>query len=91
MPNVIPFRRRPPPRPPEIDRRALIERAAQAALDTADSLIALLDAMEGDPDAEDGGDTEPSLAAPEGQASQVVWLRGTDRDLELDHQQENAR
>lgn len=91
MPDVLPFRRRLAPRQPEIDRRALIEQAAQAALDTADNLIALLDAMEEDPDAEDSADAEPSLAAPEGHASQVVWLRGTDRDLELDHHQENTR
>ncbi|WP_244538717.1 hypothetical protein [Methylobacterium sp. ap11] len=38
--------------------------------------------MDGDPDAEDGGDDEPSIGAPEGHASQLVWLRGGDRDLE---------
>lgn len=44
--------------------------------------MAALDEIDGDPDLEDGGDAEPSLGAPEGQGSQVVWLRGGDRDLE---------
>jgi hypothetical protein len=68
------------------DVRAVIEDAAQSALDTADSLIALLDRMDGNPDDEDGGDVEPSLGAPEGHASQIVWLRGSD----LDHEEEAA-
>lgn len=95
MADVISFRPRPstsPASPAEpIDRRAILEQAAQAALDTADRLIALLDEMDGDPDREDGGDTEPSLGAPEGHASQIVWLRGGDRDLELNPQQDPAR
>nr|WP_301288988.1 MULTISPECIES: hypothetical protein [Methylorubrum] len=62
--------------------RAEIEQAAQAALDQADRLIALLDSLDGNTDDQDGGDAEPSLAAPEGHDSQVVWLRGSDRDLE---------
>lgn len=33
-------------------------------------------------DLEDGGDAEPSLAAPENQGSQVTWLRGTDQERE---------
>ena len=74
--------------PPSLeDVRHQIEEAAQVALDTADRLIALLDRMEGDTDREDGGDAEPSLGAPEGHASQVVWLRGSD----LDHEQDAAR
>ena len=73
---------------PEPDMRRQIEDAAQAALDTADRLIALLDQMDGKPDAEDGGDAEPYLGAPEGHASQVTWLRGTTRDLEVDRQPE---
>jgi hypothetical protein len=44
--------------------------------------VAALDIIDGDPDLEDGSDVEPSLGAPEGHASQVVWLRGGDRDLE---------
>ena len=71
----------PAPSPAEI--RCQIEEAAQAALDTADRLIALLDTMEGNADDEDGGDAEPSLGAPENHhASQIVWLRGSGRDLE---------
>jgi hypothetical protein len=62
--------------------REQIEAAAQAALDAADRLIALLDDMDGNPDDEDGADDEPTLGAPEGVASQVVWFRGGDRDLE---------
>ncbi|WP_238242359.1 hypothetical protein [Methylobacterium iners] len=64
------------------DVRAAIEEAAQTALDTADSLIALLDRMDGNPDEEDGGDAEPSLGAPEGRTSQIVWLRDSDLDYE---------
>nr|WP_210344611.1 hypothetical protein [Methylobacterium ajmalii] len=63
--------------------REQIEVAAQAALDTADKLIAILNEMDGDPDLEDGADDEPSLGAPEGHASQVVWLRGSDTDHEI--------
>ncbi|GEP04817.1 hypothetical protein [Methylobacterium oxalidis] len=82
MGTVHPF----PPRKPaaEIDVRTAIEDAAQAALDTADCLIALLDDMDGDTDREDGGDAEPSLGAPEGHTSQIAWLRGSDTDGELD-------
>jgi hypothetical protein len=40
--------------------------------------------MDGDTDHEDGGDDEPSLAAPENNAgSQVVHMRGSDRDGEV--------
>lgn len=72
------------PVPSSAEIRRQIEDAAQAALDTADRLIALLDRIEGDTDREDGGDAEPSLGAPEGHASQVVWLRGPSFDTELD-------
>ncbi|MGU3541005.1 hypothetical protein [Methylobacterium sp. A54F] len=70
----------------QADVRARIEAAAEAALDTADQLIAILDRMDGDENREDGGDAEPSLGAPEDHASQIVWLRGSDRDLELPQQ-----
>ncbi|GJE48820.1 hypothetical protein GOFOIKOB_1854 [Methylobacterium tardum] len=80
MSNVIPFRRR--TRPVILDTRARIEGALALALDTVDHLVAALDIIDGDADLEDGGDSEPSLGAPEGHASQVVWLRGGDRDLE---------
>ena len=83
MPNIIKFRLRKPSAPVSTTAvlegsalRAEIEHAAQAALDQADRLIALLDGMDGESDA------EPSLAALEGHDSQVVWLRGSDRDLE---------
>ena len=68
----------------EAEFRRQIEEAAQAALDTADRLIALLDRIEGDTDREDGGDAEPSLGAPEGHSSQIVWLRGSSSDAEQD-------
>ena len=68
----------------EAEWRRQIEEAAQAALDTADRLIALLDRIEGDTDREDGGDAEPSLGAPENHASQIVWLRGSSSDIEQD-------
>ncbi|MEV3976981.1 hypothetical protein [Methylobacterium fujisawaense] len=80
MSNVIPFRRRQRSIAP--DTRTRIEGALALALDAVDHLVAALDEMDGDPDLEDSGDAEPSLGAPEGHASQVVWLRGGDRDLE---------
>jgi hypothetical protein len=64
------------------------EEAAQIALDTADRIIAVLDSMNGDADQEDGGDAEPSLAAPENATgSQVTWLRGNDQDWEAEAQE----
>ncbi|KQP79461.1 hypothetical protein ASF60_22760 [Methylobacterium sp. Leaf113] len=73
------------PVPSSAEIRRQIEDAAQAALDTADRLIALLDQIEGDTDREDGADAEPSLGAPENHhASQVVWLRGSSSDAEQD-------
>jgi len=80
MTNVIPFRRRVRPALP--DTRTRIEGALALALDAVDHLVAALDDIEGGPDLEDGGDSEPSLGAPDGQASQIIWLRGGDRDLE---------
>lgn len=87
--NLLAFRR---PQPAPVTRtdvltgpalRAEIEAAAQAALDHADAPIAILDRLDGEPDDEDGADAEPTLGAPEGHASQVVWLRGSDRDDEM--------
>ncbi|WP_246692986.1 hypothetical protein [Methylobacterium sp. WL64] len=49
--------------------------------------MALLDAEDGDPDREDGGDAEPDLGAPEQHDNQVVWFRGSTRDLEIDRQE----
>ena len=65
--------------------RASLEEAAQIALDAADRIIAVLDSMDGDTDDEDGGDHEPSLAAPENvTGSQVVYMRGGDQDREAE-------
>ena len=90
MGEVHPFRprtavERPAP-PSPAAMRAEIEAAALAAMDIANRLIAVLDAMDGDTELEDGGDAEPSLGAPEGHASQVVWLHGSDSDRELSRQ-----
>jgi hypothetical protein len=83
MGDIIPFRSR---RQTSLmpDTRARIEGALALALDAVDHLVAALDEIDCDPDLEDGGDAEPSLGAPEGHASQVVWLRGGDRDREED-------
>jgi len=62
--------------------REEFERLAELALDVVDRIVAILDAADGDTDFELEADAEPSLGAPEGQESQIVWLRGTDRDLE---------
>ncbi|QGY03545.1 hypothetical protein MMSR116_17870 [Methylobacterium mesophilicum SR1.6/6] len=92
MGDVLTFTPRPKPAAPEILEpltgaalRASLEEAAQTALDAADRIIAVLDRMDGDTDHEDGGDDEPSLAAPENtMGSQVVYMRGGDRDGEAD-------
>lgn len=87
MADVLTFTPRPrlpePAEPPRSTVRAALEDAVQAALDTADHLIAVLDGMDGDGDDEDGGDAEPSLGAPESHESQVVWPRGGDDDREV--------
>ncbi|MCJ2102797.1 hypothetical protein [Methylobacterium sp. E-046] len=92
MGNVLTFTPRPKPAAPQILEplagaalRASLEEAAQTALDAADRIIAVLDRMDGDTDVEDGADAEPSLAAPENVAgSQVVYMRGSDRDGETE-------
>lgn len=84
-PKARPVSYRTPPLSPGAQRK-MIEEAAQAALDVAERLVSLLDTLDGSPDDEDGGDPEPSLGTPEGHASQVVWLPGGDRDLELGHE-----
>ena len=70
--------------------REEFERLAELALDVVDRIVALLDEQDGDPNAEEGGDAEPSLGAPEGHASQIVWLRGTALDLECDQHSESS-
>jgi hypothetical protein len=92
MGDVLTFTPRPKPAAPEaleplagLALRASLEEAAQVALDAADKIIAVLDGMDGDADHEDGGDNEPSLAAPENHTgSQVTWLRGNDQDREAE-------
>lgn len=80
MGDIIPFQRR--LQQPIADPRARIEGALALALDVVDHLVAALDIIDGDPDFEDGGDAEPSLGAPEGHSSQIVWLRGGGSDRE---------
>lgn len=62
--------------------RAEFERLAELALDVVDQIVALLNEADGDPDLEEGGDAEPSLATPIGGTSQRTWASGGDRDLE---------
>uniref|UniRef100_UPI00226B9F86 hypothetical protein n=1 Tax=Methylobacterium sp. GC_Met_2 TaxID=2937376 RepID=UPI00226B9F86 len=94
MGDVLTFTPRPKPAAPVLDPlaggalRASLEEAAQTALDAADRIIAVLDRMDGDADHEAGGDDEPSLAAPENATgSQVVYMRGGDRDGEADERE----
>lgn len=88
MSKVIPFPARAPRAPSPAQVRADLEAAAEAALDTAGHIIAVLDNLDGDPDredddpAEDGGDDEPSLGSPVGGDSQMAWAAGGTRDLE---------
>lgn len=75
---------------PPCGTTALASRGTAAhALDVVDELIAVLDGLdapredlEPDADLEDGGDAEPSLAAPTGGPSQRVWAAGGSQDLE---------
>lgn len=89
MADILQFCPRPASAGP-VNVRAELEEAAQAALDTADRLIVIFDGMDGNPDDEPGGDEQPSLGAPEGHASQVVWLRGTARELKHGTQKTGA-
>ena len=92
MGEILTFTPRPKQAAPELpgpvspaEMRAEIEAGAQAALDMADRFIAILDRMDGDVGHEDGEDDEPSLAAPENvTGSQVVYMRGNDRDREAE-------
>ena len=91
MSKVVPFpghRKLPAAQP--IPREEF-ERLAELALDIVDRIVSILDSEDGDADREDGGDSEPSLGSPENHpGSQVVWFRGTDRDLEIDRCQPDA-
>ena len=83
MAHVLSFPVRAPRAHVTPEMRAQLEHAAQAALDTADRIIALLDRMDAaGEDREPNGDEEPSLGAPESLASQILWLRGSDSDRE---------
>lgn len=62
--------------------REEFERLAELALDIVDRIVALLDDADGDQDAEDGGESEPSLASPAGGPCQLIWAAGGDRDGE---------
>lgn len=92
MGDVLTFTPRPKLTAPEVPEplagaalRASLEEAAQTALDAADRIIAVLDRMDGDADSEDGGDDEPTLAAPENTGgSQIVYMRGGDQDREAE-------
>ena len=72
------------------DRAAVVADLAPSSVIRAriagivDDLIDTLDTLDGDADFEDGSDAEPSLGAPEGDGSQIGWMRGTDLDLEVD-------
>lgn len=80
--NVIPFPRTAAGVPATQIPRAEFERLAELALDVVDRLVLLLDEADGDPDFEPDSDGEPSLAAPVGGPSQVLWAVGGDRDIE---------
>ncbi|CAO4184878.1 hypothetical protein EEDFHM_04633 [Methylorubrum populi] len=64
--------------------RAEFERLAELALDVVDRIILLLDDADGNPDEEDNGDAEPSLAAPTGGRSQRIWAAGSAGDFEAE-------
>ncbi|WP_288586538.1 hypothetical protein [uncultured Methylobacterium sp.] len=64
--------------------REEFERLAELALDVVDRIIRLLNEADGDSDLEPDADAEPSLAAPIGGPSQVLWAIGSDRDGEAD-------
>lgn len=60
------------------------QRLRRRLTDLIDRLIGMLDDIDGEPDLEDGGDVEPSLASPElgPRDSQGRWTAGNDDDLE---------
>ena len=55
--------------------RNLVSRAIEAHQDAIERLIAILDAMDGDPDLEDCGDTEPG----DDHASAFYWFGGSEQ------------
>ena len=68
--------------PPRGNRHGSPSTVRADLLAIIDRAFALLDRIDGDPDLEDGGDCEPSLACPEGRDYQVVWYVGCDDDRE---------
>ena len=64
--------------------RERLELAIQKAIDLLDRHDAETEDMEEDDAAEDGGDDEPSLGAPENHHVHGLWCRGGDGDLEDD-------
>jgi hypothetical protein len=62
--------------------RAELRRWRFYAESLIEQAITILDAIDGDPDLEDGGDGEPSLASPAGGESQIIWCAGADNDDE---------
>lgn len=68
---------RPPHAPWSADPNALLRReisaSLEAALDAVDRLMLLLDALDGDPDAEDDGGAEPAFAALVQADAQLRW------------------
>ena len=88
MGDILSFRRRrvcklhTPIASDQPETRAALELALEKTLDAVDYLVAQLDRLDGDPDLEAAGDEEPSLAAPTGGPSQVLWATGNSLDLE---------
>lgn len=63
----------PRPADPNALLRRQISASLEAALDAVDRLVLLLDALDGDPDAEDDGTAEPPLAALVDEGAQLRW------------------
>lgn len=84
MTNIVRFPGSVRPMPSATIPREEFERLAELPLDIVNRIVAILGVADGDPNREDGGDTEPSLGAPEGRAVQIVWARGSDIDREED-------
>lgn len=64
--------------------RARMESAIESMMAACERLVAELDAMDGDPDLEDGADAEPSLGSlnPTTWADQSNWSAGGTDELE---------
>lgn len=62
-----------PHAPRSADPNALLRRQISASLEAVDRLVLLLDALDGDPDAEDDGSAEPALAALVNEGAPQRW------------------